>query len=74
MAIREAKESKRFIDLRGPDGNAFAILGTALDFSRQLGHSKEKTEAIQDEMKASDYEHLINTFDKHYGELVDLVR
>ncbi len=59
------------IDLTGPDGNAFYLIGTARKLSKQLGLD---TEAIQTEMMKGDYENLIKVFDKHFGEFVTLYR
>ena len=72
MAIKQKNTSaKREIDLTGPDGNAYFLLGTARNFAKQLGLDEE---AIVEEMKSGDYENLITVFDKHFGEYVDLVR
>lgn len=75
MAIKHISEMKLppkpQIDLSGPDGNAFALLGYAQNLSKQLGLDFAPIEA---EMKASDYEHLVLTFDKHFGDYVDLYR
>ena len=81
MAIKNQSErihSKRVIDLCGPDGNAFVLLGIASNLFKQLEvdnlyEGKTKKEVL-DEMQASDYEHLITTFDKYFGEFVDLQR
>ena len=59
------------IDISGPKGNAYYLIGTAKAFARQFGLDAE---AIEEEMKSSDYENLITVFDKHFGEYVDLVR
>ena len=59
------------IDLTGPDGNAFVLLGKAKGFAKQLELDSDK---IIDEMTQSDYEHLIKTFDKYFGEFVILER
>ena len=59
------------IDLTGPDGNAFVLIGKAGSLSKQLGLDSK---AIQTEMMNGDYEHLVNTFDKHFGHLVTLYR
>ena len=59
------------IDLTGPDGNAFVLLGKAKEFAKQLELDGNK---IIDEMTQSDYEHLIKTFDKYFGEFVILER
>ena len=71
MAIKQKPHRKMEIDLSGPEGNAYCLLGTARAFSKELGLDEE---AIQEEMKSSDYENLITVFDKHFGEYVDLVR
>ena len=59
------------IDLTGPDGNAFVLIGKAGSLARQLGLDSK---VIQTEMMNGDYEHLVNTFDKHFGHLVTLYR
>ena len=59
------------IDLTGPDGNAFVLIGTAGKLAKQLGLDSK---AIQAEMMAGDYEKLVNTFDKHFGHFVTLYR
>ena len=55
------------IDLSGPDGNAFVLLGYAKTYAKQLGLD---VDCIQDEMKSGDYENLIEVFDKYFGEFV----
>ena len=75
MAIlTKDKFRKRVIDLNGPEGNAFCLLGTAMSLCKQIGISETRTEEIIDELKSSDYEHLITTFDKYFGKLIDLER
>ena len=72
--IKSAKELKREklkIDLTAPQGNAFVLLGTAKKLANDLGLDLE---SILEEMCTSDYENLINTFDKYFGEVVDLYR
>ena len=75
MAILTKDEfRKRVIDLNGPEGNAFCLLGTAMSLCKQIGISVERRDEIIDEMRSDDYEHLIQTFDKYFGKLVDLER
>ena len=62
------------IDLTGPQGNAFVLLGYAKQFARQLKFDNELKDKIIDEMTQSDYEHLVETFDKYFGEFVILER
>jgi hypothetical protein len=59
------------IDLTGPDGNAFALLGFAKNFSNQLGLDYSE---INNEMTSGDYENLIQVFDKYFGSFVILER
>jgi hypothetical protein len=68
--IRDKKPVKELvIDLTGPDGNAFALLGYAKSLAKQLDFNFEK---IQTEMTSGDYENLIQVFDKYFGEYVIL--
>ncbi len=59
------------IDLTGPQGNAFFLLGTASNFAKQLGIDSKP---ILDEMKSGDYENLVQVFDRHFGSFVTLYR
>lgn len=76
MAIRKKKEhyGKMVIDLTGPDGNAFALLGIASRLGKQLELDKEQQEMIRIEMMSGDYENLIKVFDENFGSYVDLER
>ena len=59
------------IDLTGPDGNAFVLIGIAGNLAKQLNLDKNK---IQKEMMSGDYENLIKVFDKHFGDFVTLLK
>lgn len=61
------------IDLSGPEGNAFVLLGYATRIGQQLGYDDDQIKKITTEMKSSDYEHLVITFDRHFGQVVDLI-
>ena len=62
--------TREVIDLGGPQGNAYYLLGRAQNLSKQLDLD---VEAILKEMKASDYDNLVKVFDKYFGEFVDLI-
>ena len=62
---------KQVIDLTGPQGNAYFLLGTASNLCKQLDIDEE---SVLEEMKSGGYENLINTFDKHFGSIIDLER
>ena len=73
--IRNKKQpSEIILDLTGPDGNAFSLMGHAMNFGKQLGFSKLAIDGIIEEMKLSDYEHLVQTFDKYFGDYIVLER
>lgn len=61
---------KTLIDLNGPQGNAWVLLGTARGACKQLGMNFEP---IRREMMSGNYRHLVETFDKHFGRFFDLV-
>ena len=69
MAVREKSVEELVIDLDGPKGNAFYLLGTAQQFSRDLGLDGNK---IINEMKSGDYINLLKTFDSYFGSYVTL--
>ena len=70
--IRDKKPIKELvIDLTGPDGNAFALLGYAKNLAKQLDLNYD---IVRSEMTSGDYENLIQVFDKYFGEYVILER
>ena len=72
MAIlKKPKQSGITIDLTGPQGNAFYLLGTAKNLAKQLELNGLE---IMEEMKSGDYENLLEVFDKHFGNIVTLYR
>jgi hypothetical protein len=73
MAIidKNPKYEKITIDLTGPQGNAFWLIGYAKKLGKQL---ELDTDKIQEEMTSGDYENLIQVFDKYFGQFVDLER
>tara|TARA_R110000772_G_scaffold213669_1_gene324219 strand:- start:468 stop:683 length:216 start_codon:yes stop_codon:yes gene_type:complete len=70
--IREKQPQKEvIIDLTGPDGNAFALMGYAKRFAKQLGLDSEE---IISNMMSGDYENLLEVFEENFGEFVILER
>ena len=51
------------IDLDGPNGNAFYLLGTAQLLAKQCGLDDV---AITNEMQSGDYMNLVKTMDKYF--------
>ena len=73
MIIDKSKNiDKRIeIDLTGPQGNAFAILGCARDLAKATGKNFEN---IKKRMKSGDYENLIKVFEEEFGDYVIMYR
>ena len=63
--------SKRVIDLSGPDGNAFVLLGLARGWAKELGLDYQRISA---EMKSGDYENLVAVFQTYFGPYIKLVK
>ena len=57
------------IDLTGPEGNAFYLLGLAKKLSKEL---KMDFLSVQKEMTSGNYENLLEVFDNHFGNIVTL--
>jgi hypothetical protein len=71
MIRKKIEQEFTVIDLTGPDGNAFSLLGRVKGYARQLGLDGSE---IQAEMMNGDYEHLLEVFDKYFGAFVILER
>ena len=51
------------VDLTGPDGNAFALIGLATRLAKQLGIDSHTINVIKTKMMSGDYEHLLKVFE-----------
>ena len=69
--IRDRIDSTPVIDLTGPQGNAFFLLGQAGQYARDLGLDSD---SIITEMKSGNYENLVQVFDRYFGDYVILER
>ena len=79
MAIKKLKDrpcgpNPIEIDITGSKGNAYYLLSLAAYLARRMRYDNMRTERILDEMKLSDYEGLLHTFDREFGTLVTLWR
>ena len=77
MAFKSLEEKQRRpieIDLTGPEGNAFYLLGLASTLGKQLGYPDDRIKNILDEMRLADYECLLHTFNREFGMFVTLYR
>jgi len=68
---KQSQKGPIVIDLTGPDGNAFALMGYARQFAKQLGLDDKE---IINNMASGDYENLLQVFDENFGDFVILER
>ena len=61
------KERRIEVDLTGPQGNAFCVLGLAHDLAKQTGKDWED---IRKRMTSGEYDNLINVFEAEFGDQV----
>ena len=59
------------IDLTGPEGNAYYLIGLAGKLCKSYDLDAK---VVQKEMMAGDYENLLQVFDNYFGEIVNLYR
>ena len=59
------------IDLSGPDGNAFVLIGYANNLAKQMDLDGK---AIVNDMMSRDYDHLLEVFENNFGMVVRLER
>lgn len=71
MIKKKVKKEVIEVDLTGPQGNAYYLLGLASRLAKQIGMDEK---SIIKEMQSSNYENLIKVFDKHFGSFVILYR
>ena len=70
-SVRELRGKEIEIDLTGPDGNVFVLMGYAKGFAKELGIDGKK---ITGEMMSGDYENAVEVFDREFGSFVTLYR
>lgn len=61
------------VDIRGSQGNAFALMGNAERWGKQLGWSRSHIDKVLEDMQSGDYEHLLDVIEKEFEHVVTLV-
>ncbi len=64
--------SGRVIDHKGPNGNAFALLGHAVDLLRHLDR-RDEVHAMRTDMMSGDYNNLLRIFEENFSDYVELI-
>ena len=75
MIRQKQKSDKIIIDLDGPEGNAYNLIGVANNLMRKgfgrNAYDRNITDVLK-EMTSGDYNNLVKVFDKHFGDMVIL--
>ena len=66
MIRKRVEKLETIINLDGPDGNAFNLIGLAVRIMRDSRMTEEEIAPIVEEMKSSDYKNLVMTFDNYF--------
>lgn len=75
IVSREKMVSRKVeIDLSGPEGNAYRLIGLAGNLGKATGMNKSQVKNIQSEMMLSTYDMLIETLEKYFGDLIVLYK
>lgn len=70
--LHSATQTRRVIDLHGPEGNAFVLIGTAKHLAVQLEFEQERIDALMEEMTTS-YVNLVRAFEREFGQFFDII-
>ena len=70
----EMPHTRPQIDLSGPAGNVFNLMGLVKIYGRQLSLTPQEIFIIQEEMMSDEYDHAVAVFDLNFGRFVDLVK
>lgn len=62
---------KKIINLNGPDGNAWVLLGYGKQICKATGRDWE---SIRTEMTSGDYDNLVKVFKKNFCDYFKLVK
>lgn len=61
------------LDLRGPEGNAFGLLGLARRTMMDLDYDKVRLDEVMAEMTAGDYTEMVEVFEREFSEYFDII-
>jgi len=74
MIVKKEKTKGIEIDLTGPQGNAFYLLGLASRWAKELQFSDSYRKQMLEKMESGDYENLVKVFDNEFGSIVTIYR
>lgn len=61
------------VDLEGPGGNAFSIMGVVKKVARATNKTQEETENIIQQMTSGDYENLLSVVEENFPDQIEFI-
>ena len=74
MIVKKEKTKGIEIDLTGPQGNAYYLLGLAKKWGKQLDMGENYIKEMLEKMMSGDYENLVKVFDDEFGSIVTIYK
>lgn len=78
LPIAEKRIRKVEIDLTGPDGDFFVLMGIGVDLCKLLNERRGaeyfNVKKFCEDMMSGDYEHAVNLMEKNFGHLIIMYR
>ncbi len=72
LVINAPQKTKIDVDLEGPEGNTFQLIGIAVGVARQLGWAKEDMDEFRTKCFSGDYGNVLALVDKNFGDFINL--
>lgn len=75
-SISEKTMSMYEIDLTGPEGNVFCLMGRILELEKDMGATKDEANDVITKLKCDPdgYEAFVNYIEDNYGHIVTMYR
>ena len=58
------------VDLSGPQGNAYALMGVARSIGRELNRPYNEIKEVETRMMSGDYDNLVKVLFLEYGDFI----
>jgi hypothetical protein len=65
---------KMIVDLSGPQGNAYALMGVARSIGRELNRPYNEIKEVETRMMSGDYDNLVKVMYLEYGDFIQFVK
>ena len=72
LKINPPAKKKITLNLDGEDGNAFNVMGAAVNVAKQIGWSKKEISEFRTKCFAGDYGNILTLVDTNFGTIIDL--